>query len=58
MFVGMAGTAAASGFAVTIYEWHVSAIIIFKVVIVATRVIYKYTCMSVCLFVINRFTLS
>ena len=25
MFVGMAGTAAASGFAVTIYEWHVSA---------------------------------
>ena len=23
MFVGMAGTAAASGFAVTIYEWHV-----------------------------------
>ena len=24
MFVGMAGTAAASGFAVTIYEWHVS----------------------------------
>ena len=24
MFVGLAGTAAASGFAVSIYEWHVS----------------------------------
>ena len=26
MFIGLAGTAAASGFAVTIYEWHVSKI--------------------------------
>ena len=26
MFVGLAGTAAASGFAVSIYEWHVSGI--------------------------------
>lgn len=24
MFIGLAGTAAASGFAVAIYEWHVS----------------------------------
>ena len=24
MFIGLAGTAAASGFSVTIYEWHVS----------------------------------
>ena len=26
MFIGLAGTAAASGFSVTIYEWHVSIV--------------------------------
>ena len=27
MFIGLAGTAAASGFSVTIYEWHVSFVV-------------------------------
>ena len=29
MFVGLAGTAAESGFAVSIYEWHVGLCFIF-----------------------------
>ena len=29
MFIGLSGTAAASGLAVVIYEWHVSLFLIF-----------------------------
>lgn len=31
MFIGLAGTAAASGFAVAIYEWHVSVFVFLSV---------------------------